>query len=206
MIYFNSLEASASPFGKIKGTLGANYSLEGEWTPSSKDCFKYTSGIWIRVFESGQNLPKSLTEIPYKCLKRQSPTTFVIFLSPFSETAKENKTSCQFKLTEPLIQCRSYTIQATPNYQSLKSQLLTTEIVVPSMVVYILRELKIKKILKVSKKQIFLLIQSVNSTNLESLISVSSRSKSLLLNWEDNSGCAAQLTSFTLEIFPVRKP
>jgi hypothetical protein len=25
----------------------------------------------------------------------------------------------------------------------------------------------------------------------------------LLLNWEDNSGCAPQLTSFTLKIFQV---
>ncbi len=47
-------------------------------------------------------------------------------------------------------------------------------------------------------------LQNDNTTHMESLISVASRSKSLILDWEDNSGCAHQLTSFNLDIFPVR--
>lgn len=47
-------------------------------------------------------------------------------------------------------------------------------------------------------------LQNDNTTHMESLISVASRSNSLILDWEDNSGCAPQLTSFNLDIFPVR--
>lgn len=39
---------------------------------------------------------------------------------------------------------------------------------------------------------------------MKSLISVVAQSNSLMFNWEDNSGCAPQLTSFNLKIFQVK--
>jgi|LakMenEpi03Aug12_release.lakeMendotaPanAssembly.Ray.scaffolds.fasta_scaffold1013023_1 hypothetical protein len=40
---------------------------------------------------------------------------------------------------------------------------------------------------------------------MKSLISVVAQSNSLIFNWEDNSGCAPQLTSFNFKIFQVKK-
>ncbi len=42
-----------------------------------------------------------------------------------------------------------------------------------------------------------------DETDFRSLISVAAQNNFLMLNWEDNSGCAPQLTSFTLKIFQV---
>ena len=39
------------------------------------------------------------------------------------------------------------------------------------------------------------------SSGLHSLISASARSDSLILNWEDNSGCASRLTSVNLRLW-----
>lgn len=39
-------------------------------------------------------------------------------------------------------------------------------------------------------------------TRMESLMSVSALHDSLVLNWEDNSGCASRLTSINIRLWP----
>jgi hypothetical protein len=46
-------------------------------------------------------------------------------------------------------------------------------------------------------------LQNAKSINAESKFSFTSRSNSLILDWEDNSGCASQLTALNLKIFSV---
>lgn len=134
------LEGSVS--GGVKATLVSNNSLQIEWTsPTSSECLKYQSGLWARVFESGQQ-PSSFDyiEIPQECLDRIEPSTnnnntfsFIIH-SKLSSNSTADERPCQVELKSPLIECRSYTVQVSPNYQSLKGQSHTTEIVIPSAV------------------------------------------------------------------------
>jgi hypothetical protein len=143
---------------------------------------KFSSGVWIRVYqqasESDYKLqPETSLYAPQKCLKKKSKTSYSIVLSPSSSKGK--KISCAFYLTKHLIQCRAYIVEIIPNFQSLRGKTLRTEIVVPP---------KMKK---------------NDEADLKSLISVAAQNNSLMLNWEDNSGCAPQLTSFTLKIFQV---
>lgn len=49
------------------------------------------------------------------------------------------------------------------------------------------------------------LLQNAKSVKAESKLSVTSRSNSLILDWEDNSGCASQLTALNLKIFKVNQ-
>lgn len=108
----------------------------------SKDCLKYSSGVWIRVYPSGEErkLPKEeafvLTlSVPQKCLKPNTVNhSYSVALFPpsslFYPSIKENKT-CSFSLIRELIQCHVYTIEVIPNYQSFRGKTLRTEIVIP---------------------------------------------------------------------------
>jgi hypothetical protein len=145
---------------------------------------KFSSGVWIRVYqqapESGYKLqPETSLYVPQKCLKKKSKASYFIVLSPSS--LKGKKMSCAFYLTRHLTPCLAYVVEIIPNFQSLRGETLRTEIIVPPN------------------------MKRSDESHFKPLISVAAQSTSLLtLNWEDNSGCAEQLTSFTLKIFQVR--
>ncbi|KAI9558686.1 hypothetical protein GHT06_015475 [Daphnia sinensis] len=172
--------SETSPSGKMKAVLNENNSLEIEWTPPSMDCLKVSSGIWVRVSESGNQQPNmSTTEayvtIPQKCLKRRANTSYSFILHASSSGVNVEK-RCHFQLKDDLIPCQVYNVEVVPNYQSLKGRPLSTDILVPPT--------------------------RGNSTSTESLIGVTSHPDSLALTWRDNSGCASQLTALSLKIFP----
>ena len=64
-----------------------------------------------------------------------SPSSTKFDLS--SDDAKFEENDCHFELKNVLIECRAYTVEIVPNYDSLKGRSLTTEIVIPSTVEYI---------------------------------------------------------------------
>ena len=132
---FHSDEDGINPSGEIEASLGDNNVLQIKWTPLSMDCVKFSSGVWIRVFESGQSqssVADQYLAIPQKCLKRRANASFSIVLS--SSAPKLSGNHCHFDLRDSLIQCRVYTIEVVPNYQSLKGKSLFTEIVIPPAV------------------------------------------------------------------------
>ncbi|XP_057368778.1 uncharacterized protein LOC130689856 [Daphnia carinata] len=176
----NVSETTTSPSGKMKAVLNKNNSLEIEWVPPSLDCLKISSGIWVRVFESGNEQPNASTTeayitIPQKCLKRRANTTYSFILhAPLSGFNGEKR--CHFQLKNDLIPCQSYNVEVVPNYQSLKGKLLSTNIFVPP--------------------------RGDSSSSTESLIGVTSHPDSLIFTWRDNTGCASQLTGLSLKIYP----
>ena len=133
-------EAEINPSGNIKASLGGNNSLEIEWIPRSADCLKFSSGVWIRVFESKQRQQLPLTDsylaIPQKCLKRRSNASFSIVL-PAASSPPPRENTCFFELKDILIKCLAYTVEVIPNYQSLKGSPMLTEVVIPPTVEYI---------------------------------------------------------------------
>jgi hypothetical protein len=111
-----------NPSGKIEATLGENNLLQIEWTPRSIDCIKFSSGVWIRVYDSSQKQPstgENYLAIPQKCLKRRANASFSIALP--SSASKFSGKTCHFELKEVPIQCHMYTIEVVPNYQSSKA-------------------------------------------------------------------------------------
>ncbi len=167
----------------VAASLLTNESLEITWPIFSTECLKFSSGVWIRVYQQAPEVdyklqPETSLYVPQKCLKKKSKASYSIILSPPS-SSKGKKISCAYYLTRHLIQCRAYVIEVIPNFQSLRGKTLRTDIIVPPK----------------SKKN--------DEADFRSLISVAAHSNSLMLNWEDNSGCAPQLTSFTLKIFQV---
>nr|CAH0109679.1 unnamed protein product [Daphnia galeata] len=178
LLDINIPEKEINPSGSIKASLDTNKSIEIEWSPLSAECIDYNSGVWIRVFESGNSSSEeTYLSIPRKCLKDQPNTTFSLVVHSPSSTKSDDEqfdeNDCHFELKNILIECRAYTIELVPNYDSLKGRPLTTEIVIPST--------------------------NANSIDMESMISVATSSNSLNLNWKDNSGCVPQLTSFYLK-------
>ncbi|EFX82886.1 hypothetical protein DAPPUDRAFT_240713 [Daphnia pulex] len=182
-------EKEPNPSGNINASLNENKSIEIEWTPLSPECIAYNSGVWIRVFES--DTPSSgatYLSIPRKCLTEKNNSTFSFVIhSPTKSDDPSKEIDCHFELTNVLIECRSYKVELIPNYESLKGRPLTAKIVTPSTVKY---------------KSIKKAIKNGNSIDTKSLLSVETRSGSLTFNWEDNSGCAPQLTSFNLKTIP----
>ncbi|XP_059351846.1 uncharacterized protein LOC130690021 [Daphnia carinata] len=143
----------------------------------SAECVKVSLGVRIRIYESADGYKVPLEApifVPQKCLQKISKTWYSIdFRSPSSSAGKGN--ACAFSLTKSLTQCRSYILEVVRNYQSLAGKAMQTELVIPP---------KLK-----------------GKAHLKPLISASAHSSSLTLNWEDNSGCAPQLTSLSLELF-----
>jgi hypothetical protein len=134
-------EKGISPSGSIKASLDTNKSIEIEWSPLTAECIDYNSGVWIRVFESGTSSSEvTYLAIPRKCLKEQSNTTFSLVVHSPSSTKSDDEqfdeNDCHFELKNFLIECRAYTVEVVPNYDSLKGRPLTTEIVIPSTVEY----------------------------------------------------------------------
>ncbi|XP_045028206.1 uncharacterized protein LOC116935922 isoform X2 [Daphnia magna] len=152
--------------------------LKIEWSVPSAECVKVSSGVRIKIYESADGYKVPLEApifVPQKCIKKIAKTWHSINLaSPFSSSTSRGK-ACAFSLTKNLTQCRSYIVEVVINYQSLAGKAMQTELVIPP---------------KLNEK-----------AHLKPLISASARSSSLTLNWEDNSGCAPQLTSLNLEIF-----
>ena len=122
--------------------MDTNKSIEIEWSPLSAECIDYNSGVWIRVFESGNSSSEeTYLSIPRKCLKEQYNNTLSLVVHSPSSTKSDDeqfdKNYCHFELKNILIECRAYTIEVVTNYDSLKGRPLTTEIVIPSTVEYI---------------------------------------------------------------------
>ncbi|XP_046637860.1 uncharacterized protein LOC124316144 isoform X2 [Daphnia pulicaria] len=173
---------SESNVGSNSSAIAASFSTKNEsleivWPVLSAECLKFSSGVWIRVYQISNELAKSLVEtslsVPQKCLKKNSKTTFSIALSPPSSITSK-KDPCLFLLARNLTQCRSYAVEVIPNFQTLRGKTLRTEIVIPP---------------KLS-----------GDFSTKSLMDIVVNSNSLKLNWKDNSGCASQMTSLNLKV------
>jgi hypothetical protein len=105
------------------------------WPALSTECHKYSSGVWIRLYQLGYEF-KSPVEtslaVPHKCIKKKSQNTYSLVLSPPSSNAK--KDTCFFSLAKNLTQCRSYAVEVIPNFQTLRGKTLRTTIVIPPKV------------------------------------------------------------------------
>ncbi|KAI9558831.1 hypothetical protein GHT06_015620 [Daphnia sinensis] len=153
-------------------------SVEINWPTPSAECLKFSTGVWLRIYQSGEEHKwpaETLLTVPQKCMKKGSKTSYSIVLSPPSISATGKKDPCNFYLTKSLTQCRSYVVEVIPNYQSLSGKTLRTEIVVPP---------------KISE-----------DASMKSLLTAVANGDVLKLNWEDNSGCEPQMTSLNLKIF-----
>ncbi|KAK4011028.1 hypothetical protein OUZ56_020148 [Daphnia magna] len=156
----------------------SNESLEINWPTPSDECLKFSTGVWIRVYQSGDEHKwpaETLLAVPQKCMKKSSETSYSIVLSPPSLSATEKEDPCDFYLARNLIQCRSYVVEVIPNYQSLRGKTLRIETVIPP---------------KISA-----------DGSMKSLLTAVASGDLLKLNWEDNSGCKPQMTSVNLKIF-----
>lgn len=115
-----------------------NESLEINWPVLSAECFKLSSGVWIRVYQinseiAGKSPVETSLSVPQKCIKKNSRTTYSIALSPPS-TSGIKKDPCLFSLARNLIQCRSYAVEVIPNFQTFRGKTMRTEIVIPPKV------------------------------------------------------------------------
>ncbi|KAK4011020.1 hypothetical protein OUZ56_020140 [Daphnia magna] len=153
-------------------------SVEINWPMPSAECLKFSTGVWIRVYQSGDQHKwpaETLLTVPQRCMKKSSKTLYSIVLSPPSISVTGKKDPCHFHLTKSLTQCRSYVVQVIPNYQSLRGKTLRTKIVIPP---------------KISE-----------DPSMKSLLTAVANGDLLKLNWKDNSGCEPQMTSLNLKIF-----
>ncbi|KAI9558861.1 hypothetical protein GHT06_015650 [Daphnia sinensis] len=176
------VDVNYSATENVTATLTKNNSLQIEWTLISTECLKFSTGVWIRIFEEEtqhqSSSAKMYWEIPNKCLKRRANASFSIVLPPRSvKTSPPDKTkSCNFQLLDTLIRCRAYTVEVVPNYQSLMGRPLRTRIVIPPEEGY----------------------SATTALGFQAF----SHSDTLSLKWQDSSGCAPQMSYIVLESFP----
>ena len=93
----------------------------------SVSCKKLITGIWIRIFESGLSVTgQPYLKIPTKCFVFKDNNVSIALPSL-------KRKSCFFSIPE-LVQCRSYTVQVIPNYDSFRGRFFETKIVIPPKV------------------------------------------------------------------------
>lgn len=127
--------------GGVKAAIVSNNSLEIEWSPPApSECLQYQTGVWIRVFESGQQPhPKNYVEIPQECLSPKERSnnntfTFTLFSPDSTLISQDDKRHCHVKLKEPIEKCRPYTMLVSANYRSIKGQTLSADVDVSPLV------------------------------------------------------------------------
>lgn len=110
-------------------------SVSIDWKPP-KDCFRYISGLWFRVYQSGDPGASSDAHhaaVPFKCLKKGSNQSLSLNLFGINQLSGEKE--CLFYTGIPLKECHAYTIEVVPNYQSFRGKELKYEVVVPPSLV-----------------------------------------------------------------------
>lgn len=149
IIYYITLETNATNYsaGILSATLLRQQQNEEkivaiDWSPPSANCIEFSTGLWIRVYESGTNpILESYLKILRKCLKfKHYPferAALSVLLPSSSNSSYQNSTDdeCNFSI-KPLMDCLSYQVEVVPDYQSLQGKSIRTEIVIyPSKVI-----------------------------------------------------------------------
>jgi hypothetical protein len=118
-----------------------NESLEITWPILSEECLKFSSGVWIRIYQASQEYVQqeeaTALSVPQKCfLNNTDGASHSIVLFPQSTNSKstDENDPCSFSLAKNFTQCRAYVVEVIPNYQSLRGKMLRTEFVVPPKV------------------------------------------------------------------------
>lgn len=100
-------------------------SLEITWSPPVADCLDFISGVWARVYKSGEDPAiDSSKNVSQACMKK-TEQHYSIVLGSSTER-------CGF--LPPLLECHSYIVEVVPNYHSFSGRLLRAEIVIPPKV------------------------------------------------------------------------
>lgn len=135
-LFCTDFESYPNNSSVIAASITSNDSLEIIWPVLSKECLKYSSGVWIRVYQIGYELKspvETFLSVPHKCVKKNSQNTYSIVLPPPSSISGK-KDACFFTLARNLTQCRSYAVEVIPNFQTLRGKTLRAEIVIPPKV------------------------------------------------------------------------
>ncbi len=142
MLWFlTDYNLSANQSTHIKASVLTNESLEITWPILSEECLKFSSGVWIRIYQASQEdvLQEEATalSVPQKCLLNNTggaSNSIVLFTQSTNSKSTDEKNPCSFSVAKNLTQCHAYVVEVIPNYQSLRGKTLRIEFVVPPKV------------------------------------------------------------------------
>ena len=103
----------------VRVTYQKDRSLAIDWTSPSDECQKLSTGLWIGISESNRDATIApLLHIPEECLEARNSGGISIVL----DSAEGRKDStCRVSIAR-LLECRSYTIEVSADYDSLQGR------------------------------------------------------------------------------------
>ena len=110
--------------------------LKVDWSLPSDECHDYNTGAWLEVIDTHTN--KSITNqfIPDDCQTRNESSLSVIVHSNSLNNATDfavvqDQQSCRFIIPDELEECKVYSVQIVPEYDSLRGHSQSTEVIIP---------------------------------------------------------------------------
>ena len=179
--------------------------LKVDWLLSLDECYDYNIGAWLEVADAQGDKPHINQYISEDCLTRNesslSVTVYTKNKSVSPCTAQDQHKSCQIIIPDVLEECKVYSVQIIPEYDSLRGHhLQSADIMIPPKVISDV--IPVISILNIYSAMFQM--EGTGSSSSESFdISVISSSDSLPLKFKiQSTSCAKQMTSLFVRIYP----
>ena len=114
--------------------------LKIEWSLPLDECHEYNSGAWLRIAEKSFNQPRNNQTqqqilfnkyIRGDCLTKNDLSSIVSYEVHYRSNETSSDKDCHFALLNELEECKIYSVDVFPEYNSLKGQVQSTEIIIP---------------------------------------------------------------------------
>ena len=117
--------------------MGSEGILKVDWSLPSDECHEYNTGSWLKVTDTqGDALITNNQFIPDDCQTRNESSLSII-VHTNSSTQHKDQQSCQIIIPDVLEECKVYSVQIIPEYDSLRGHLLSNEVIIHPKVISI---------------------------------------------------------------------
>ena len=111
--------------------------MKVDWTLPSKECHDYNTGAWLRVIDTQDDKLLTNQYIYSNCLARNATVIDIIVHTNYNNTSADETDEdqkCRIELEQELEECKVYSVQIIPQYDSFQGQTQSTDIIVPPKV------------------------------------------------------------------------
>ena len=118
--------------------------LKMDWSLPADDCHDYNTGTWLKITDTHDNSLLINQFIAEDCLIRNDSSVGVnVYTNPSrssnssTDATVEDKNKCHQIITHnDLEECKVYSVEVIPEYDSFRGQIQSADVIVPPKVFY----------------------------------------------------------------------
>ena len=107
------------------------------WSLPSDECHDYNTGAWLEVTDTHDGSSLTSQFIPEDCQTRNESSLSITVQTKnnASDSISQNQQPpCQIIIPRELEECKVYSVQIVPEYDSVRGQLQSTDVIIPPKV------------------------------------------------------------------------